>query len=108
LARACLGLPEDAYANAVAVELTAREIAFDREVHVPIYYRDRLVGRSRLDFLIEGKLVLEIKSIKTITDVDRAQVITYLRLARQPLGLIVNFNVMLLKQGIKRIILSDA
>jgi GxxExxY protein len=103
------GLPEDAYANAVVLEFDARGIHCEREKQVDIRYRGKVVGRCRLDFLVEGVLVLEIKSIKCLTDLETAQVLTYLRLIDQPLGLLINFNVRRLKEGgIKRVILSDA
>ena len=65
------------------------------------------VARVRPDFLIESKLVLEIKSCECFTPIDRKQVLRYLQLTKLPLGLLVNFNVMVLKEGIKRVIRSE-
>ena len=101
------GLPEQAYANALALELDARGIEFEREKSVEIRYRGKLVGRCRLDFLIGRRLLLETKAVKALTDLDRSQVITYLRLTKQPLGLLISFNVPILKSGIKRVLCSD-
>ena len=101
------GLPEDAYENALALELAERGIPFEREYRIVIHYKGRPVAVVRLDFLIDSKLVLEAKCCEALTPIDRKQVTRYLRVTNLPLGLLVNFNVMVLKDGIKRIFRSE-
>jgi GxxExxY protein len=101
------GLSEDVYERAVALELETNGIQFQRQYLIQVRYKGVVVGRVRLDFLIEQQLVLEIKSVETLTPIDRRQVLRYLELTKLPLGLLINFNVMLLKQGIKRVFRSE-
>ncbi|MGB7159353.1 MAG: GxxExxY protein [Tepidisphaeraceae bacterium] len=101
------GLPEEAYEEALAMEFEARGIRFERQLRIPIHYKGRCVARVRLDFLIESMLVLETKSVEALTAIDRRQVIRYLEITKLPLGLLVNFNVMVLKDGIRRVIRSE-
>lgn len=100
------GLLESAYQTCLAQELRLRNIAFDAEKPIPIIYKGaKLDCGYRLDFLIEGKVIVEIKSIETLLPIHEAQILTYLRLTQCKLGLLINFNVPVLKGGIKRIIL---
>jgi GxxExxY protein len=101
------GLPEEAYEEALAIEFEARGIRFERQLRIPIYYKGRCVARVRLDFLIESMLVLEAKSVDALTPIDRKQVIRYLEVTKLPLGLLVNFNVSVLKDGIRRVVRSE-
>ncbi|MBC7785107.1 MAG: GxxExxY protein [Burkholderiales bacterium] len=98
------GLPEEVYANALAMELEALKISFERERRLEVYYRGKLVGYCKVDFIVAGKLVIELKSVDCFSKQHIAQVITYLRILKEPLGLLVNFNVPVLKDGIKRVI----
>ncbi len=99
------GLLESAYETSLARELDLRGIEFEKQVALPLVYKDVTceVG-YRLDLLIEKKVIMEIKSVETITDVHVAQVLTYLKLTNCRLGLLINFNVKLLKNGIKRLV----
>ena len=100
------GLLESAYQSALAVELECQRIPFERELPVPVRYRDRTLDtRYRLDFLVGGALVLELKSIEALLPVHSAQLLTYLRLGGFRTGLLINFNVRLLRQGIVRRVL---
>jgi len=72
---------------------------------VPIKYKDLVVGEAyRLDLLVENKIIVELKAIDKISDVHKAQLLTYLRLTDAKLGLLINFNVTLLKHGVTRIV----
>ena len=91
--------------RAVGIELTARGIPFEAEKSVPVHYRGRPLCHQRLDLLVDKRIVLEIKSVDILHPIHRAQVISYLRVTGARLGLLVNFNVPVLKQGIRRVIL---
>ncbi len=99
------GLLESAYEASLSYELKKRGLRVDRQVAVPIVYESvHLEEGYRLDLLVEGLVVVEIKSIEQIAPVHHKQVLTYLRLANKRLGLLINFNVALLKEGIWRIV----
>lgn len=97
---------ESAYEEALCMELKLRGIAFERQFPVKIFYKGSLVGESRLDLLVAGLLIVELKACETILPLHRAQVISYLRATGKQLALILNFNVPVLKEGIKRIVLT--
>ena len=99
------GLPEVAYENALAKEFVRRNIPFERQKCVEILYKGEPVGECRLDYFVSGELVVELKAIEALADIHTGQVISYLRITNKRLGLLVNFNVMLLKDGIKRVAL---
>ena len=101
------GLPEEAYELALMMEFDARGIRYERQHRIEVRYKGRVVARVRLDFLIESTLVLEVKSCEALTRIDRRQVIRYLQITQLPLGLLINFNVMLLKEGIQRVFRSE-
>jgi GxxExxY protein len=92
------GMPEVAYRRAAE-----HEIPFQREVPVTIEYKGRVVADCRIDLLVGGVLILELKVVEALNDVHRAQLLSYLRAMRLQLGLLVNFNVTLLRNGIKRV-----
>jgi GxxExxY protein len=97
------GLLESAYRECLTREFLIRNIPFQREVPVPVVYKDtHLECGYRIDFLIGRRLVLEIKSVEAIAPVHEAQLLTYLSLGGWPLGLLMNFNVKVLKDGIRR------
>lgn len=98
------GLPEEAYQNAMEIELTERGIAFERQKCVAIEYKGRVVATCKIDLVDGGKLVVELKSCESLAPVHRLQTLTYMRLLRQPLGLLINFNVPTLKEGVRRIV----
>jgi GxxExxY protein len=99
------GLLETIYAKAVVLELTARGVSFETEKSIPVRYRGELLCHQRLDLFVDGRLVLELKSVEHLNSIHVAQVLSYLRVAGVRLGLLVNFNVPVLKAGIKRVIL---
>lgn len=100
------GFLESTYEEALCVELTLRGLSFARQVPIPICYRSSPVGQYQLDLMVAGQLVVELKAVPQILPIHVAQVISYLKAARKPLGLILNFHVPVLQAGIKRVILS--
>jgi GxxExxY protein len=102
------GLPEESYEGALDVEMTSRGIPFERQKRVEIIYKGVVVGVGRIDFLVGGKLVVEVKSVEALLPIHRLQTLSYMRIIGQPLGLLINFNVALLKQGIRRIIATQS
>lgn len=99
------GFLESVYEEALRVEFGLRRLPFVRQPVVSLSYKGEPIGDSRLDFLLAGKLVAELKAVDTLADIHTAQVISYLKATGCRLGLLINFNVPLLKSGIKRIIL---
>ena len=93
------GYPESVYENALCIELAARAIPFERQHPVTVRYRGELVGEGRIDIMAGGILVVELKSVEELARVHFAQVKAYLRATRQELGLLLNFDVALLKDG---------
>lgn len=99
------GLLESAYRDCLAIELSARGHHVDRELAFPISYRGHTVDRAfRADLLIDGKLLIELKAVEALQAVHRVQLNTYLRLLHLPLGLLINFNVPLIKDGTHRVL----
>jgi GxxExxY protein len=99
------GLLEAVYSRALAIELVARDIPFEVEKAFPIEYRGALLCHQRVDLIVNGKIVLELKSVEAFHSVHVAQLLSYLHVAGVRLGLLINFNVSILKYGIKRVIL---
>jgi len=100
------GFLESIYEEALCLELTHRNISFGRQVSMPICYRSRPVGTSQLDLLVGGQLVVELKAVPQLLPIHVAQVISYLKAAHKPLGLLLNFHVPVLQAGIKRVVFS--
>lgn len=96
------GLLEGLYEEAMAIEFEQRGIAHERQKKVPLQYKGRPIGHGRLDFLVEGCVVVELKSVDEIHPVHAAQTISYLKAAQYPLALLINFNVATLHQGVQR------
>lgn len=99
------GLLESAYETCLCRELTLRGIGCVQEVPLPVHYRGvRLECGYRLDLVVEGSVVVEVKAVRKVLPIHRAQVLTYLKLTSLRLGLLINFNVEVLRSGIYRII----
>ncbi|MGA2582630.1 MAG: GxxExxY protein [Tepidisphaeraceae bacterium] len=98
------GYLESIYEEAMCIELKLRGIAFERQSAVPIAYKGVSIGQHRLDLLVEGKLIVEIKTVESLAPIHSAQAISYLKATGHHLALIINFNTTVLKDGIKRII----
>jgi len=102
------GLLESAYEECISHELELRKITFSRQMQVPIEYKGiKLDCGYRLDLLVEDKLIVELKACESIEKIHEAQLLTYLKLTGIHLGLLINFNVPMLKDGIKRIINNE-
>ena len=100
------GFLESVYEEALCVELKLRRIPFTRQVSFGVQYKDARVGEGRLDILVADRLVVELKAVDQLAPIHLAQTISYLKTTGCKLGLLINFNVTVLRQGIKRVILS--
>ena len=98
------GLLESVYERALQIELGAAGIQVASQVQVPVVYRGTIIGDHRIDILIANTIVVELKSVAAISAIHEAQTLTYLKLGAFPLGLLMNFNVPVLRSGIRRII----
>lgn len=99
------GLLESIYSRATCLELSAAGIPFEREPQMPVTYRGELLCIQRLDIVAAGQVVLELKAVERLNPVHHAQLLSYLRLSSLKIGLLVNFNVAVLQQGLRRIVL---
>ncbi len=101
------GLLESAYEECLARELTLRNIKFERQKPLPVVYKDvKLDCGYRLVFLVEGRVVLELKTVESLAPIHEAIMLTYLRLSGCQIGLLINFHTQILKDGIKRFVLN--
>ena len=97
------GLLESAYEECLAFELISSGLSIERQKQVPIIFKEvRLECGYRLDILVEDSIVIELKTVESINRVHEAQILTYMKLASKPIGLLINFHVPLLKDEIKR------
>ena len=97
------GLLESAYEECLSQELKLRNIPFERQVDLPIEYKGmKLSAGYRMDIVVDGLIILELKSIEKVLPIHEAQLLTYLRLSKIWLGLLINFNVPVLKEGLHR------
>jgi GxxExxY protein len=98
------GLLESVYDECMVIEFGDAGLNFERERRISLRYRDQpLVNHLRIDFLVEGCVIVELKSVECIHPIHQSQLITYLKLANCPAGLILNFNVVSLRNGLKRV-----
>jgi GxxExxY protein len=98
------GLLESAYEAALAFELGLRAVPIERQRQQPVLYKGHLIELGyRIDLLVDDTVIVELKAVETLLPIHEAQLITYLKLADKRVGLLINFNVPLLKQGIKRL-----
>lgn len=97
------GLLESAYEECLAFELKNSGLRIERQVPVPLVYKEvKLDCGYRIDILVENSVIIELKTVDAFSPVHEAQILTYMKLANKGLGLLINFNVTLLKNGIKR------
>ncbi|HEY0370581.1 MAG TPA: GxxExxY protein [Thermoanaerobaculia bacterium] len=100
------GLLESAYQECLCHELKVRQVSFERELALPLQYKGVELDCSyRIDLLVDGALVVEIKSVKLIERVHQAQLLTYMKLGGWGLGLLINFNVQMLRNGLRRMVI---
>jgi GxxExxY protein len=98
------GLLESAYEQCLCHELTLRSLNFQRQVPLPVSYKGILLDCGyRIDILVESLVVVELKTVDELHPIHEAQLLTYLKLLKAPVGLLINFQVPLLKDGLKRI-----
>ncbi len=100
------GLLESVYEECLCHELSLRDLPFERQVGLALTYKGvKLENACRADVVIDGKIVLELKAAETLLAIHEAQLLTYLRLGGYRVGLLINFNVPVLKDGLKRMVL---
>jgi GxxExxY protein len=99
------GLLESLYESAMCIELDDVKIEYTRQASIPAYYKGHLLGQYRVDLVVQDLVLVEIKSVERPVPVFEAQLLTYMRLMEKRVGLLVNFNSRLLKDGITRIVL---
>ena len=93
-----------AYEEALCVEMTERRIPFVRQHRVAVEYKGHEVGEGRVDFLVDDAIVVELKAVESLSNAHMAQVLAYLKMTGYGLGLLINFNVAVVRDGIKRIV----
>ena len=98
------GLDEMLYEAAMCTEFRLRSISFARQVIVPVMYKGEQIGEKRLDLLVDRRVIVEIKAVESLCALHKAQLHTYLKIMKYKLGLLINFNSLVLKDGIKRVI----
>lgn len=99
------GLLESVYEACLCVELRNRGVAYETQAPVPVIYEGlRIEAGLRLDLLVERSLIVEVKSVEALQFIHQSQLLTYLKLSELRLGLLINFNVAMFKQGVKRVI----
>jgi GxxExxY protein len=100
------GLLASAYEACLCHEFSLQDIPFTRQVILPLIYKSKQVDCGyRADVIVAGKVVVEVKAVETVTDLHKAQLLTYLRITKKRVGLILNFNTVVLKDGIFRLVL---
>jgi GxxExxY protein len=100
------GFLESVYEEAMTIELQIRGLRFERQTAVALEYKGQPVGSQRLDLLVDGSVIVEMKAVEALQPIHTAQVLSYLRATGVVLGLLINFNVPVLKQGVKRLVLT--
>jgi GxxExxY protein len=98
------GFLESVYEEALCIELAEGQVHFERQKEISVLYKGRPIGKQRIDLMVGGVLIVELKAIDALAEIHKAQVISYLKATRLPLGLLINFNVPILRNGIKRVV----
>lgn len=100
------GLLESVYEHCLCKELANRRLSFERQVGVPIVYKGEPIDSDglRLDVIVGGEIVVEVKAVERLIPIHESQLLSYLRLANRRLGLLLNFNVPVMKEGIRRVV----
>lgn len=99
------GLLESVYERALCLEFTAAGLAFKCQVGIPLYYKGELLSEHRPDLIVADRVIVEVKSVERLNPVHMAQLLTYLRVCRIHVGLMMNFNSAFLRHGIRRVML---
>ncbi|HTR55957.1 MAG TPA: GxxExxY protein [Kofleriaceae bacterium] len=100
------GFVESVYEAAMLDELARRGVEFENQFVLPVHYKGKLIAEHRLDLVIAGGLVVELKAVESLGPTHFAQLLSYLKAGAFELGLLINFNVELLRHGIRRVVLS--
>ncbi|HBS59964.1 MAG TPA: GxxExxY protein, partial [Firmicutes bacterium] len=96
------GYMESVYEEALSIELTIRGIPIERQKRIAVSYKGYNIGEGRIDLLVKNTVIVELKTVEALIPVHKAQLISYLKATEKQIGLLINFNVSLLKDGIKR------
>jgi GxxExxY protein len=96
------GLFESVHRSALAIELDIAGLRYVREARFPAVYKGRVLGEYVIDFIVEDRVIVEVKSVERMNPVFETQVLTYLRISEKRVGLLINFNSSLLKDGVQR------
>ena len=99
------GLLENIYEEALGYEFELRGIPYERQKEIGLKYKGREIGKHRIDYLIEDQVIVELKAVGAMNKIYEAQVLTYLKAMDKRVGLLINFNVERLKDGVKRLIM---
>lgn len=99
------GLLENVYEDALCIQLAERGLSFERQKHLEINYKGHDIGDLFVDIIVEGRVIVELKSVRGLAPIHKAQLMTYLRVSNIGLGLLINFNVPNLTQGVQRVVL---
>jgi len=102
------GFLESTYEKALVIELELRGIRCEVQKPVDLTYKGKSIGEGKIDLLIEGRLIVELKAVKELVDAHKTQVLAYLKASGHKLGLLINFHSPLLKDGVKRVVLETA
>lgn len=100
------GFLESVYEEALAIELELRGVSFERQKIIGVSYKGHRIGEGRTDFFVEGSLVVELKAAERVLPIHQAQVLSYLKTTGCRLGLLINFHERLLRNGVKRVVLT--
>lgn len=100
------GLNESLYEAALCHELELRQLPYARQVDVDVLYKGKKIGKTRIDLLVGNRLIVELKACDSLSSIHRAQCITYLTVTGHQVSLLINFNVLVLKDGVKRVVKS--
>jgi GxxExxY protein len=101
------GYLEGVYEEALALEFGIQGISYQRQCAMPVTYKGHQVGQGKVDFLVGGMLVVELKAVEKLLPIHKAQVISYLKASGCQLGLLINFDERTLREGIQRVVLTD-
>lgn len=99
------GLLENVYEEALSHEFTLRGIVYDRQKEISLRYKSKDIGKHRIDYLVEDEVIVELKAVEAMNKIYEAQLLTYLKAMDKRVGLLINFNVERLKDGIRRLII---
>ena len=100
------GIYEEIYERSMYHELNLRNVPFESQLKLPLIYKGKKIGEDlRLDLIVDSKVVVELKAVKRLEPIHEAQLLTYMKLTNCRVGLLINFNVTVLKDGIKRMVL---